>query len=375
MYAINKIVNKVFTGIAAIFAGIVLSWLGLRLEVNYLYFNAAIFIIVISFVVLYGILKGIFFMTSAPFLHSCRYIQIGCLLELFLLANINFLELGEELTGLFVIACTETIALLNENCDVKKKAQIDKESDYPNPALFKTRKKQLDRFITVLEQQKKEPYAIMISGKWGSGKNSFVLALEEKLKEESPKDCFIWVRAGSEKSVSEIVSEISGQIMEILKKNSIYLGHEDVVEKYFLAFSDLLEKKGLGFWKKFASSFVYNKVNDEKKYVNSMLEKLQGTIYIVIDDLDRCSKEYILKMFKVIRECTQLVHCKTLFLADKVKLKEEVGKDFDMKHIEKYISYTLDLCEVEYREIALFLCKIFLKKNFSRRQMLLCYQT
>ncbi|MCH5250398.1 MAG: hypothetical protein J1E98_10710 [Lachnospiraceae bacterium] len=364
MYAVNRIVNKVLIGVVTMFAGNFLSWLGLKPEIIYPYFNAAIFIIVIAALVFYGILKGILYMNIAPLLHLCRYIQIGCLLELFLLAYTDFLEFGEGLTGIVVIACTEIIALLIENCNLKREIQVDKESDYPNPVLFKPREKQLKNFIAVLEQQKKEPYAIMISGRWGSGKNSFVMALEEKLKEISPKDCFIWVRAGSEKSVSEIVSEISSQIMEILKKNNIYLGHEDIIENYFLAFSDLLDNKGLGFWRKIASSFVYNKAVDEKKYVNSMLEKLQGTIYIVIDDLDRCSKEYILKMFKVIRECTQLVHCKTLFLADRTKLKEEVGKDFDMKHIEKYISYTLDLCEVDYREIAYFFVQDFFREEF-----------
>ncbi|MCH5342111.1 MAG: hypothetical protein J1E01_11655 [Acetatifactor sp.] len=363
-YAINRIFNKVFVGAAIIVTGILFNRMNLKLEIQYTYFNASVFIIGIFLIILYGIMKGIIFVNSAPLLHLCRYLQIGCLVELFLLANTDFLEFGEGLTGILVIACTEIMMLLKENSPVKNKDQIDKESDYPNPELFYTRGKQLDKFIHVLQQQKKEPYAIMISGKWGSGKNSFVMALEERLKIESPKDSFIWVRAGSEKTVSEIVSEISGQIMEILRKNNIYIGHEDIVEKYFLAFSDLLENKGWGFWKKITSNFEYNTVDDGKGYVNSMLTKLQGTIYIVVDDLDRCSHEYTIKMFKVIRECTQLVNCKTILLMDKAKFMKEDDEDYDIKYFEKYISYTLDLCEVDYREIADFYTKVIFKEDF-----------
>ncbi len=51
-------------------------------------------------------------------------------------------------------------------------------------------------------------------------------------------------------------------------------------------------------------------------------------------------------MFKVIRESTELTNCKTLFLVDSKKFL--VGDDSE---IEKYISYRLELCTVDYREI------------------------
>ena len=175
------------------------------------------------------------------------------------------------------------------------------------------------------------------------------------------------VDGGSRDRTCEIVSKISNQIMDILRKNNIYLGHEDLVEKYFLAFSDILDKKGWGFWKKFASNFEYNGSGDGKDYVNSMLEKLKGTIYIVIDDLDRCSKDYKRKMFKVIQECTQLANCKTIFLIDKAKFLGEQNEDSDIKYIKKYISYTLDLCEVDYEEIARFFADAIFDAEFMQQ--------
>ena len=55
----------------------------------------------------------------------------------------------------------------------------------------------------------------MIDGAWGSGKSSFVKALEEELDQDE----FIWIYAGSEKTVSEILGDISDQLTAILKKN------------------------------------------------------------------------------------------------------------------------------------------------------------
>lgn len=41
--------------------------------------------------------------------------------------------------------------------------EVNNESDYPNPDLYPARKRQLENFVPVLEQQKQELYAIMIS--------------------------------------------------------------------------------------------------------------------------------------------------------------------------------------------------------------------
>ena len=57
-------------------------------------------------------------------------------------------------------------------------------------------------------------------------------------------------------------------------------------------------------------------------------------------------------MFKVIRESMELHNCKTIFLVDRNKFLDE---KYDVNYIEKYVSYTLDLCQVEYQEIVNYL--------------------
>ena len=63
----------------------------------------------------------------------------------------------------------------------------------------------------------------MIDGAWGSGKSSFVKALEEELDQDE----FIWIYAGSKKTVSEILGDISDQLTAILKKNHIFVEKAD----------------------------------------------------------------------------------------------------------------------------------------------------
>ena len=171
-----------------------------------------------------------------PIVQNCKYIQSVIYLELFLLSITQRLELLEWVTGTLGIISIEIFILILEKMISKQqdKKKVNEGVGYPNPNLYPTRRKQLEKFITVLEQQENEPYAVMVSGKWGAGKSSFIQALEKKLDVNS----FIWVYAGSEKTVSEIMSDISIKILGVLKKNNVFIENKNSIGKYFLAFSD-----------------------------------------------------------------------------------------------------------------------------------------
>lgn len=356
---LNRLLYKCVQ-INMIFAlGIVFKILGLTVKIEYDYFNVAIFLYLVIILSVYELIQSILFKNkSIPIQQMCRYMQYIVFFEIFLLTITSHLEVVEFVIGILVIlsfdAIPELIEVIYGNKTVKK---VSKESDYPNPDLYPTRKRQLENFVPVLEQQKQEPYAIMISGEWGQGKTSFVKALEEKIK----SDVFIWIRAGSEKSVSEIMLEISERILEALKENGVLIERESLIEKYFLSFTELLDETGLRLFNNFANIFFVNKEYDLKEYISNKLGELGKTIYLIIDDLDRCDQEYQQKMFKVIRESTELNNCKTIFLVDKsIFLK---GNN-DLNYIEKYISYTLDLCTVEYQEIVRYLINDIFEQEF-----------
>ncbi len=221
-----------------------------------------------------------------PIVQNCKYIQSVVYLELFLLSITQRLELLEWVTGTLGIISIEIFILILEKMISKQqdKKKVNEGVGYPNPNLYPTRRKQLEKFITVLEQQENEPYAVMVSGKWGAGKSSFIQALEKKLDVNS----FIWVYAGSEKTVSEIMSDISIKILGVLKKNNVFIENKNSIGKYFLAFSDLLEDTVLKPLKKVSRVLTRGKNLDDRDYLNTKLDELSKPIYIIIDDLDRC---------------------------------------------------------------------------------------
>ena len=361
-YNINKLIYKIIYSAIMVGIGKLLCLMGAKLEIEYVYFNAVAFIFIVGATVVYGILLCIMFrQIILPMQQSCRYIQFFIFLELFLLAITQHLDFWEWVTATLGIISAEVMTNLLEKLVIEQKRKKEKKKnkgyDYPDPDLYPTRQRQLERFITVLEEQRYEPYAVMISGEWGKGKTSFVQALEKELKE----NCFKWIYTGSEKTVSEIMSEVSSQILEVLKENNIFLDRKDLIENYFLAFSDLLEDTALKPFKKIASAALNKQSSDEREYLNKKLDELDKVIYLIIDDLDRCDSEYQVKMFKVIWESMELHNCKTIFLVDKTKF---LAKKDDYSYIEKYVNYTLDLCEVDYSEIVEFIIEDILDDEF-----------
>lgn len=361
-YNINSLIYKGIYSVIVAGMGTLLCQMGAKLEIEYVYFNAVVFMFIVGATIAYGILLCLMFrQILLPMQQSCRYIQFFIFVELFLLAVTQHLDVLEWVTATLGIISAEVMTKLLEKLILKQKRKKEKKKnkgyDYPDPDLYPTRKKQLERFIAVLKEQRYEPYAVMISGEWGKGKTSFVKALEKALEES----CFVWVHTGSEKNVTEIMAEISAQIVEVLKENNIFLERKDLIEKYFLTFSDLLEDTALKPLKKIVGAVLNKKTADEREYLNSKLDELDRVIYLVIDDLDRCSDEYQEKMFKVIRESTKLHNCKTIFLVDKTKfLTKEQGTNY----IEKYVNYILDLCEVDYFEIVERVIKDILSDEF-----------
>lgn len=269
-YIVNELLQSIIFTIVLVVAGSILYLLGVTISIEYAYFNTIIFAFAMGLIIFNGIIQMIMFRKIlASVVHVFKYIQYVIFFELFLLAITDHLESIEWILGMFAVLCCHLMIFVIGKTKIKEK-EISKEYDFPNPDLYFTREKQLEKFVTVLEQQKSEPYAVMISGEWGSGKSSFAKALERKLKQ----DDFIWVRAGSENSVSDIMLDIAEQVLEKLKENNIYIENSDLIEKYFVAFSGLLEESSLKFFNKFSSLFGIAKPENSKDYLNGKLSEL-----------------------------------------------------------------------------------------------------
>ena len=81
---------------------------------------------------------------------------------------------------------------------------------------------------------------------------------------------------------------LSVKIIQILKENNVFIENEALVEKYF--FSYLKESK-LKVLNQFIINYVLKSDESDKEYINNKLGELNRTIYLIIDDLDRCKDD------------------------------------------------------------------------------------
>ncbi|RGB52219.1 P-loop NTPase fold protein [Absiella sp. AM10-20] len=368
-YLINKALHNFFNSVVIVFISFILgNIININILKNhYEYFNALVFFGAVFLIVLLLIFRLLIFgIKDIICLQSIRWLCIVSYLELILLSVSSSLDLPEFLVLISMIIFLDDLSYYKKKSIKKKKTnEILKESDFPNPELIYKRQVQLKKFKQILKDQIKEPYAVMINAKWGMGKTSFVMALEKELtnkeevtnnEEKTSNDIFIWIEVGSEKSVDQIMRTLSVKIIQILKENNVFIENEALVEKYF--FSYLKESK-LKVLNQFIINYVLKSDESDKEYINNKLGELNRTIYLIIDDLDRCKDEDQDKIFKVLRESTNITNCKTIFLVD----KEQLSK-YDVNYLEKYVSFTLDLCEIEYIEIVQYFIGYIFKKGF-----------
>lgn len=337
-----------------VIVGSTLYLMDISLGISYENFNVMIFGILCALIALLAIYKYTncrdFSAVERELCKNFRYVLFLQLFILALSAHLDFLEYFAAWLGTVIFDF-----LKEEKIDTPEEESM--ESDQETDKLFPTRKRQLVKFIPILRQQKDEPYAVMIYGDWGSGKSSFMKALKKEMKEEA---FFINVEAGAEKTVSEIMDEICSQISFVLKENDIYV-EDQALEKYFSLFSQETGSN-IKIFTKLMEIFRKKQEKGGLEYLKNKLKKLGKTIYIVIDDLDRCDADYQDRMFKVIRESLNLNNCKTIFLIDEkhfLKGKDDSGDNY----LRKYVSCALELCTVDYHEIVNELIDEIIKKR------------
>lgn len=240
--------------------------------------------------------------------------------------------------------------------------------DYPVSQmedLFESRKRQLDNLCKELEQSREEPFAVAISGEWGSGKTSFVNVLKEKLSQAE----FVNVECSIEYDVKAALKDLSSQIQEIFKRNNVYIGTNGVIDKYFKKIGEFVDDAGYSGMAKIIDKIQIGENSsylETKAAMNKELKIFYGLtgkrIYFVVDDMDRIIDDEMRAMlFQVIRESVSLSNCITLFMVDYDRLtSERMSKEF----LEKYVNHQFELCDTEFEEVVEKYEKLYFTESF-----------
>lgn len=234
--------------------------------------------------------------------------------------------------------------------------------------LFGGRRNQLDSLIRELSQFSGEPFAVVISGEWGSGKTSLVNILRDKM-EEGEKAEFVDVECGIEYDVKGILNDLAAQIQNVFEKNHFYTGRNSKIGQYFAKIGELVDTAGYS-----TVSKVINGINEgentnyleSKKRINQELnafyELTRKRIFIIIDDMDRIVDDKMRAIiFMVIRESVTLNNCCTLFMVDYEKLiSDYLSREF----LEKYVNRHIEISTINFKEIVEHYLNNYLTQEF-----------
>lgn len=210
---------------------------------------------------------------------------------------------------------------------VKKNAPSEKERE---EVLFRERKFDRDR----LEEYLSIFSIIGVDGPWGSGK-SFVT---DRIRTEKYIPVKIDLLACN---LDEIQRVLLNELDKVLKDNGIFSSYSPKLQKTLMQ-GGLAQNVGQLF------------VRDDVTYTEAIagfqrdLDKLEKTILIVYEDLDRVESEDVIKKILGISEKLAGGKVKVIYQYDEANLRE---KGFDRRYLEKYIPFTIRLTELSFSQI------------------------
>ena len=220
----------------------------------------------------------------------------------------------------------------------KKTESIEKTDE----KLYKNREKDKEFILDFLtNNDNKNIYTLGIDSEYGTGKTFIV----EKAIEELDYKKFETIKIRCmllEKE--EIYSYILKKIRKILSKNSIFTVSFEKLSNTFLK---TIDNKFFGGISELLSQ---NIVIDEIDYFKEVIEKLDKTIILVFDDIDRVNDtEKIERILSFISDFS-IKNIKILVLFNSQNLKN-IDEKYNRNYLEKYIPVTRKITNIPFIEL------------------------
>ena len=220
----------------------------------------------------------------------------------------------------------------------KKTESIEKTDE----KLYKNREKDKEFILDFLtNNDNKSIYTLGIDSEYGTGKTFIVEKAIEEL--DYKKFEIIKIRCMLLEK-EEIYSYILKKIRKILSKNSIFTVSFEKLSNTFLK---TIDNKFFGGISELLSQ---NIVIDEIEYFKEVIEKLNKTIILVFDDIDRVNDtEKIERILSFISDFS-IKNIKILVLFNSQNLKN-IDEKYNRNYLEKYIPVTRKITNIPFIEL------------------------
>lgn len=234
----------------------------------------------------------------------------------------------EFFVALFLIYFFEALKFLKE----------DKISSNTKENLFRERKEDLKRIKEYLLSFD----MIGINGEWGSGKTYLMQCLQND-KEMKNKYEFVNIYLLS-CNLDNLPQILINELEKVLVKHGVYSRYSNSLRK-ILASNILLNSV-------FGSIFLdTNSFTDSIKGFKYEIERLDKTLIIVFEDLDRIDNAEIIKKIFSIAENLVGNNIKVIYQYDQYNL-ENIDKCFNRHYLDKYIPYVVNLTPISFYNTA-----------------------
>lgn len=219
--------------------------------------------------------------------------------------------------------------------------------------LFGARKNQADQLAEQLADPSRSGYSILVAGPWGSGKTSFVNGALEQLKNKKPNCRVIWVRTLELDSLEKVLSYTFGAMRTELKKRGAYVGLSSEYQKFVKAALESLTSKELSGLLTAGALSEPSDYRESRAALDKLLLQTMGEdkFIIVVDDIERCSREKAMQFLFFVREVATLSCCVSIFLVDWNHLEEKTDHEKESRFLEKFFNYTITLKNVSAEDI------------------------
>lgn len=234
-----------------------------------------------------------------------------------------------------MVLCTAIIILFNIIIDtLVNKYVLNNNIKFK---LFRERKEDLKRIKEYLAKFN----LIGVNGEWGSGKTYLIECLQNE-KEMQDKYEFINIYLLS-CNLDNLPQILINELEKVLVKYGIYSRYSNSLRK-ILASNNFINSM-------FSSIFLdSNSFTASINGFKNEIKKLNKTIVIVFEDLDRINDANVIKKIFSISENLIGENIKVVYQYDQRNL-ENIDECFNRNYLDKYIPYTINLTKISFYDI------------------------